>query len=148
MKEKIGETSNVQDGDVADGEVDFEHDACQISPTEDDALFYKAVGGSKKGRVYGLGSEGVLVAAAQSASFVAPYAPHLHTRAEDLIATPAFKKAITEILDERDRQATEHQRESDRQMLQLQSQLAAVLDTLKALGTQPQPNQSSSPSAP
>ena len=64
VKEKIGETSNVQDGDVADGEVDFEHDACQISPTEDDALFYKAVGGSKKDQVYGLGSKSVLVAAA------------------------------------------------------------------------------------
>ena len=152
VQEKIGEASNVEDGDAADGEVDFEHSAPQISPAEDDALFYKAVGGSKKGRVYGLGSEGVLVAAAQSTPIFTPHAPNLQPLAKDVIATPSFKKAIAEILDERERQAIERQRESDRQLLQLQSQLVVVLDTLKALGSQisptPPTNQSSCPSAP
>ena len=137
VRDKFGETSIVQDDVPPNGEAITELVAPRISAADDAELFYKAAGGSKKGRVYGLGSEGVLMAATQSKSFVAP---QIQPSVDEIVATPSFKKALGELLDERDRQAVERQREAEQQMLQLRNQLSAVLATLTALGTQSSSN--------
>ena len=76
VREKIGEPSNIENEDTIDEHGD-EASAPNISLADDATLFYKAVGGSKKGRVYGLGSEGVVVAASQTTSFLPSQTPPL-----------------------------------------------------------------------
>ena len=149
VREKIGEPSNVENEDT-NGEHGNEHSTPNISLADDAALFYKAVGGSKKGRVYGLGSEGVVVAASQTTSFLPPQTPQLQPLVDDIMASPYFKKALAELLEERDREAAERQRQSDQQMLQLRSQLSAVLNTLTTLANQSSSNEfdKSPPNAP
>ena len=71
VREKIGEPSNVENEDVND-EHGNEHSTPNISLADDATLFYKAVGGSKKRQAYGLGLEGVVVAASQTTSFLPP----------------------------------------------------------------------------
>ena len=136
VKDKYGETSIAQD----DNAPSTEFVAPQISSTEDAELFYRAAGGSKKGRVYGLGSEGVIMAITQRNSFVAPQPTQLQPTVDDIIAAPSFKKVVGEMLDERDRLAADRQRESEQQILQLRNQLSVVLATLTALGTQSSSN--------
>ena len=53
VKDKFGETSAVQDDVPPNGEAITELVAPRISVVDDAKLFYKAVGGSKKGQVYG-----------------------------------------------------------------------------------------------
>ena len=86
--------------------------------------------------MYGLGSEGHVLSATKSGSFVASQPTQLQLTVDDIVAAPAFKTALAQILDERDRQNVERQHESEQQMHQLQAQLAAVLNTLTAFGTQ------------
>ena len=135
VREKIGEPSNLENED-ANGEHGDEASASNISLADDTALFYKAVGGSKKGRVYGLGLEGVVVAATQTTSFLPSQTPPLQPIVDSIMASAYFKKALAELLDERDREAAERYRQSNQQMLQLQSQLSAVLNTLTSLASQ------------
>ena len=49
VKDKFGETSIAQDDVALDGEANTEFVATQISAVDDVELFYKVVGGSKKG---------------------------------------------------------------------------------------------------
>ena len=104
---------------MVDEEFGEEHQTRDISAIDDANLFYKAVGGSKKGRLYGLGSEGHVLTATKAGSFVTPQPVQPQLTVDDIIAAPAFKAALGKILDERERQNAERQRESDQQMAQL-----------------------------
>ena len=55
VRDKFEETSIVQDDVPPNGEAITKLVALRISATDDAELFYKSVGGSKKGQVYGLG---------------------------------------------------------------------------------------------
>ena len=116
VREKVGEPSNVEIED-ANGEDVAPH----ISLDDDAVLFYKVVGGSKKGRVYGLGSEGMVMAASQTPSFFPPQTPQLQPIVDDIMASPYFKKALVELLEEHDCEAAKRQHQPDQQMLQLWS---------------------------
>ena len=142
VKDKFGETSIAPDDVALDDEATTELVAPRIPAIDDAELFYKAAGGSKKGRVYGLGSEGILMAATQNKSFVPP---QVQPNVDEIVATPSFKKALDELLNERDRQAADRQREAEQQMVQLRTQLSAVLATLTALTSQSSSNSNAVP---
>ena len=52
------------------------------------------------------------------------------------MASPYFKKALAELLDKCDCEATKRHHQSNQQMLQLQSQLSVILNTLTSLASQ------------
>ena len=81
-------------------------------------ISYKAIGRFKE-RLYGLGSKGHVLTTTKSGSFVAPQPTQLQLTVNDIVVAPAFKTALAQILDERDRQTTEHQHDSEHQMDQL-----------------------------
>ena len=64
--------------------------------------------------MYGLGSKGVLMAVTQSNSFVPP---QVQPNVDEIVVAPSFKKALDELLNECDRQATDWQHEAEQQML-------------------------------
>ena len=99
-------------------------------------ISYKAVGRSKKERLYGLGSEGHVLTTTKSRSFVAPQPTQLLLMVNDIVAAHAFKTALAQILDEHDHQNAEHQCDSEQQIQQLRAQLTTILNTLTAFGTQ------------
>ena len=112
VREKVGEPSNLEN-EYANGDHGNEHSTPNISLTDDATLFYKAVGGSKKRQAYGLGLEGVVVAASQTTSFLPPQTPQLQPLVDDIMASPYFKKALAELLEERGRKAFECQCQSN-----------------------------------
>ena len=65
LKDKYGETFTTEDDNTPSNEFV----APRISTTEDAELFYRVTSGFKKGRVYGLGSQGVIMAIAHGNSF-------------------------------------------------------------------------------
>ena len=71
VNEEFGENTNdeVEGEDSTDSR---EHQRREISAIDDANLFYKAVGGSKKGRLYGLGSKGHVLTTTKLGSFIAP----------------------------------------------------------------------------
>ena len=103
-----------EDDVTLDGDATIEFVASRIFAADNAELFYKVVGGSKKGRVYGLRSEAVLMAATQSKSFVPP---QVQPNVDEIVVAPSFRKALDELLNERDCQSVDRQHEARQQMI-------------------------------
>ena len=94
MKDKYGETSIAWDDDASS----IESLTPQIFAPEYAKPFYRATGRSKKGLVYGLGSQGVLMVTRQRNSFVAPQATQLQPIVDDIIITPSLKRVVGRLM--------------------------------------------------